>query len=129
MWMYLGSGRALAAAMRGKRVRVLADCVCACDEAMRQLRQDLASDTDERASRAVALAAAADCHDACGTAAELMARGSRLVEQAAGVCATASRDCAAACAAVSPNEVIAACHDACRRAEEACRELHEPGAA
>jgi len=125
MLLYMGSGAALAAYRRERRVRQLAECAEACGALFQLDRDRPEAGREDRARLALALMSARDCLALCGLTGSLLARQSALAPFALPACAEACRRCAEACDALSPDEVSAECARLCRRAEGLCSDSAE----
>ncbi|HEX8203342.1 MAG TPA: hypothetical protein VF590_22895 [Isosphaeraceae bacterium] len=123
MLIYMGSGAALAAYHREKRIRALAACARACNETARHCLERVESGGPDRDRLARVRVLAADCLEFCTLMVALLGRGSTLASCALPPCAEAFRECAEGCEQVDGDEIVRECAQRCRDCEQICRNL------
>ena len=124
MLLYMGSSSALATHRREQQIRCLKECASLCGDASRRFVEQIASVGDRPLLERFTLGidATRDCLTLCLLTASLLDRKSELSSFACVPCAQACRRCAEACDGLSPDDVVNACADRCRRAEQVCGE-------
>jgi hypothetical protein len=125
MLLYMGSGAALAAYRRQRRVQGFTECAFACGTAYRLLsgRLEPRESGESRRSVASAIEIARDSQELCSLTALLVDRASDLLPMVLPACAEACRRCAEACDALSPEDTASDCSLCCRGVVEACRAM------
>jgi hypothetical protein len=119
MFLYMGSGGALAASVRNRRIRALMECSYACGAVS---RPGLGADGVDPAVRAGIIPSAGVCEELCRRTASLMARRSERVRLITSICAEACRRCAEVCELVE-DAAHRECARRCRECEAICRGL------